>query len=109
MLKRFPHTLTYVTDGTPGGWDDSTGLPIPGTPGVTVSIPCRAEPNVRQSYVVREDDGNRVIFNFTVHMDKASGLVPFGKSVTIAEGSTVIAKGAVLRSHKNQLHNQSWI
>lgn len=109
MLKRFPHILSYVTDGTPGGWNDNTGLPTEGTPGATVTVACRAEPNVRQSYVIRENDGQRIEFDYLIHMDKSSALIPFGKSVTITDGGSQIASGTVVRSHKNQVHNQSWI
>lgn len=111
MLKRFPHTITYQTEGTPSGWDEDQGIPIPAIPGESITVPCRYEPNVRQNYVVREDDGQRFVFNGLVHMDKSIPKVPFGQSVTVthAETSELVASGTTVRSHKNQLHNQSWI
>lgn len=111
MLKRFPHTITYTTAGTPGGWDYDQGLPIPEVPGETVTVDCRAEPNIRQNYTVKEDDGQRIVFAWTVHLDKSSAKVPFGQSVSITdkESGDQVASGTVVRSHKNQLHNQIWI
>lgn len=109
MLKRFPHIITYQLPGEPGGIDPDTGLPTEGEEGEEVSEPCRYEPNVKQNYVVREDDGQRIVFNGLVHMDKSSVVIPFGQDVTITENSVQIASGTVVRSHKNQLHNQSWI
>lgn len=109
MLARFPHTLTYQSEGNPGGWDDENGVPIPETPGEDITVKCRIQPNVRQGYVVREDDGQKVEFNWLIHMDKSSERIPFGKNVIIEENGNQIASGTIIRSHKNQLHNQSWI
>jgi hypothetical protein len=33
--------MKWLAAGTPGGEDPATGYPLPGTPGVKVSIPCR--------------------------------------------------------------------
>lgn len=36
-----PHVMNWTTPGTPGGVDNTTGYPIPGTPGSAMSTPCR--------------------------------------------------------------------
>ena len=109
MLKRFPHTITYNLEGTPSGIDPDTGLPTGGTEGEEVSIDCRYEPNVRQSYVIKEDDGQRIVFKGLVHMAKSSEKIPFGQSVIVTDSDQEMASGNVVRSHKNQVHSQSWI
>ncbi len=110
MLKRFPHTISYETAGTGGGWDPDTGLPLPYVPGATVEVECRPEPNVRQEYITKEDDGQIINFDWLIHMDKSTDRVPFGQQVTVkGPNGEEVASGTVVRSHKNQLHNQIWI
>lgn len=108
MLKRFPHTITYQTEGTASGWDEDNGVPIPAIPGEDITLPCRAEPNIRQNYVIREDDGQRVEFSWLIHMEVSTDRIPYGKKVTV-NGDGQVLEGTVIRSHRNQLHNQSWI
>lgn len=107
MLRRFPHSIAYTTEGSPGEIVD--GIPTEGTPGESITAICRAEPNVRQSYIHRDDDGQRIVFEWLIHLDKSTDKVPFGQEVTITEDGTTIATGTVKRSFKNQLHNQIWI
>lgn len=109
MVKRFPHTIVYTTAGTPGGWDDDNGIPIPGTPGETVTAKCRAQENLRENYTVQDSDGNRISFRFVIHMDKSSIPIAHGQDVEIFRDNEPLATGTVKRFHPGQLHNRIWI
>lgn len=109
MIKRFPHIMNYQLPGTPGGWDDENGIPIPGTPGESISIQCRAEENVRENYTITGDDGNRIDYKFVVYFDKSDPLVEVGQEVEVFKESHVLAKEVVKRFHPGQLHNRVWI
>lgn len=113
MVKRFPHILkiTYNPEPLEATQDENGNWVVPEQPEKEeIELDCRFEPNVRQNYVTNEADGQRVIFNFVLYLDKNSIKVEAMQEVELlGESNELVYKGRSIRFHKGQLHNRVWI
>src|SRR5690606_10300290 len=105
------HTLTYVVPNPEGEapYQDEDGNWVIPDPFVTREAPCRAQENVRANYTIADQDGNRVEFNYVVHLSKDSDTIVAGTDITVKKNDSVIYTGTVKRFHPGQLHNRLWV
>lgn len=108
MVVRFPHTITYTTEATEGHFDEN-GNWVEGTQGITVTEPCRAQPNERSEYITNEADGTRTEFSFVIHLRKGIASIPVGIQVEITGKAGQVFKGFTKRFHSEQLHSRLWV
>lgn len=106
---QYPHTLSYVTLGTPDEYDEETGTWIPGTPGETITISCRAIPN-GSGKTLKGEDGQAVDYDFDIAFPEETERIPTDLEVSIIDQHDVeLISGRLLRWHPGQLHNRGWI
>lgn len=106
-MVRFPHVLSFTVDAEPvfenGEWT------VPENGNSEINIPCRAQPNVRSSYITNEEDGQRIEFACTVYIARGNQALKTGQSVIIKSNGNQIYSGTVKRYHPGQLHDRLWV
>jgi len=106
MVNFRPHILKAVIS-TDDYEDPLTGQVIPGTE-TTIEFPCRVSPN-SGGKEIRDQDGNRVVYNYLIHANRNAPSLPFGTEVTVYDGEIVKAKGKTLGPFSNTSNTRIWI
>lgn len=108
MIEQYPHTLSYATQGTPDVWDDELGW-IPGVPGVTASLDCRATPSGAGKRV-KNQDGIMVDYNYDLAFPVDTDPIPVGTLVTVTglDGQKLVSE-PLLGWMSGQLHCRGWV
>lgn len=112
MVIQYPHTLTYATAGTPDVWDDVNGGWIPGTPGATFEVSCRAIPAGagNKGQQIKNQDGVMVDYDYDLAFPLGTDRIPDGTVVTItAQDGVVLVSSPLLQFAVGQLHCRGWV
>ena len=109
MVRQYPHTCTYRTVGTPSYWDEVNGGYIPETPGLIVTVECRAIPSGSGKRISNQD-GVMVEYRYDLAFPVDVVDIPRGQEVTIedSEGHELV-KGNLLNFASGQLHKRGWL
>jgi hypothetical protein len=105
-MKLFrPHTLSFTTGGTPPG-QDADGLPTEGTPGVTVTMPCRF--HLGGSKVFRNQDSTESLQIGRIRIDDGLELPSVGQEITVTDNrdSGVVFNGPVKQVYPASLSSR---
>lgn len=109
MVEQYPHTLSYATAGTEDVWDDANGGWIPGTPGVTATLDCRATPSGAGKRV-KNQDGVMVDYNYDLAFPLGTIPIPVGTIVTVVGlDLQVLVVEPLLGWMSGQLHCRGWV
>jgi hypothetical protein len=73
--------MNWTTAGTAGGEDDTTGYPLPGTPGESVSVPCRF--HLGGIRVFKNQDNSEVNQIGRIRVDVGSDMPLIGQRVDV--------------------------
>jgi hypothetical protein len=106
MVKQYPHTLTWTTEGTPSTKDPETGFPVPGVPAAPVTAASRYE-NFRggsvKEFINKKNETVRQ--RGTIYLKKGEP-VPrkFETVVMYGKEGEIIFEGELLNVYTGQLN-----
>jgi hypothetical protein len=107
VVRQYPHTLQYITPGTPA-YQDAEGYWVEGEPGSLEELRCRLEP-AGAGALLTTADGQQVAFRYSVFFPKGTDRLPYGTEVKVFSGEELLAEETVLQFSKGQLSAKAWL
>jgi hypothetical protein len=107
MVSRYPHILLISGSPEPP-YQDEFGNWQTGAPASPISVECRAEPIVKGSYTINDQDGQRIEFSYVVHMRVVSD-IKTGVNVEIKKGGLTLFAGTAKRFMPGQMNSRLWV
>lgn len=107
MVRHYPHTLIWQTEGTPAGKDPETGFPVPGVPGEVLTAQCRYE-NFQKgtSKEYKNKNGETVLQKGTIYVKKGEKVPTFEDTVRVESPEFgVVFEGEILHVYQGQLNS----
>lgn len=106
---RYPHVLKYTTPGTEGGYNEETGMYEPGTPGIEMTVVCRAKPNTAGKQE-RFQDGSVQEYAFDLGFPKGTQKIQVGVTASILGiDGELLFQGPLLRFQEGVYSVRGWI
>lgn len=112
MARRFPHTITFRTGGTPSIFNETTGAWSAEVLGTEVTIPCRARAS-KSGGVTRRialQDGTVTESTFDLAFPKGSTVIP-EQSIVLVKGvrGETLFNGPLLDYQQGDLSVIGWV
>lgn len=109
MARRFPHTITFRTGGTPSIFNETTGAWSAEVLGTEVTIPCRARPSKPNTRIAVQD-GTVTNATFDLAFPKGSTVIP-EQSIVLIKGvrGETLFNGPLLDYQQGDLSIIGWV
>lgn len=109
-MVRYPHKLKFNVIGSESEpYQDGNGdWLIPTNTETEVELSCRAEPN-GQGKVIAGEDGNSLVYSWSVYMAKDAVKVEYGQAIEVYNGAELLAKGNCLMFSRGQMNARLWV
>lgn len=107
MVKHYPHTITWQTEGSPATKDPDTGFVVPGTPGTTWTAVCRYE-NFQKGGTkeFRNKNGETVFQKGAIYIKKGEAVPKKEDTVKVESPDFgTMFEGEILNSYQGQLNS----
>lgn len=106
MVVHYPHTTTWLREGSPSTEDPVTGFPVPGQPGEEVMSASRYE-NFRGGSTKewRNKKNETVLQRGTIYIKRGEPIpVKFDTVTVVSPEFGVVFQGEILNVYKGQLN-----